>query len=87
MLTADKIAGANADSGTKIKVNLLASDEGEKPLVVFQGNAAALRMMSDFFLAMSQLTEPSDFWANPDNPGAVLFASGSDIGFYIDRTD
>jgi hypothetical protein len=84
MLTADEIAGANADSGTKIKVFTLPGEEGEMPLVVFEGDAAALKMMSDFFLAMSKMKGPSDFWAKPDNPGSLLFAPGSNIGFYID---
>lgn len=85
MLKADEVAGMNADRGIMIKVFKHEDDERDMPVVVFQGDAAALKMMSDFFLAMSELNGPDDFWATPENSGSALFAPGSDIGFYIDR--
>ena len=85
--TPDRIcARFAADGGSAITVRLLEPDEqGEVPLVLFQGSRKALAFIGRLFLAQSQFSD-SGFQLEPKGAGRRLFTRRSTVGLYIYRT-
>lgn len=59
----------------------------ERSFVLIEGDASALRFLGNLLLAMAEPQEACSLDLHPVSAGARHFASGSQLGFMLHRTD
>lgn len=77
----DEVCGVFADGPDRITFRRL-----EDGMVLIEGNAAALRFLSNLLLVQASFEKDCGFQISPDGAGRALFSKNSDLGIYIHRT-
>lgn len=84
----DEICERYEDECVKINVSLLVDEDTSDPsTVLVEGNANALKMLGELFIAVAEEKENESFSISPFGPGNIHFSEDAKLGIYIHRID
>ncbi|MGO4134314.1 hypothetical protein ACEQ6A_07135 [Rhizobium brockwellii] len=74
-------------SGDRVGLNVrLLDDDGDKNIVLIEGQATALRFLAELLLAVADGEPGETFYISPFSAGRMHFSKDSELGFYLHRT-